>query len=128
MALRTRNWLTIFLAGFVLITLSSGLAAQEKKHEELLGIWDVQTEDGSYTFEFAFSLEEGKLVGKFTGSSGTVSMDNLTYEDYILKFSVDINGTMIIDFSAIIDGEKLSGMLSLEYGEANIIGSKRKKT
>jgi hypothetical protein len=34
---------------------------------------------------------------------------------------------MVIDFSATIEGENLEGMLSLEYGEANIIGTKRKK-
>jgi len=33
---------------------------------------------------------------------------------------------MVIDFSAIVAEDRLTGMLSLEYGEAGITGSRRK--
>lgn len=101
---------------------------QAEKYKGLLGTWDVQTEGGSYEFVFRFSLEEDILVGKFTGSSGDTEMENLTFEDNKLSFSVDING-MIIDFAATIDSEagSMEGMLSLEYGEANITGERRKE-
>jgi hypothetical protein len=33
---------------------------------------------------------------------------------------------MVIDFSAIVAEDKLSGMLSLQYGEAAITGARRK--
>jgi hypothetical protein len=33
---------------------------------------------------------------------------------------------MVIDFEATIDGDSLEGMLSMEFGEAPITGTKRK--
>lgn len=104
------------------ITLYSG---QDNPYEALIGAWDVETEDGQYTFVFEFSVEDGTLKGLFTGSSGETDMDGLKFEENELTFSVDLSG-MVIDFSATIEGDKLEGMLSLEYGEANIIGTKRK--
>jgi len=114
--------------GLVLLCLSLAtvLNAQSKKYEALLGTWDVQTENDTYTFTFEFTMKDNALVGKFTGSSGEVEMTGLSFEDNNLKFTVDVNG-MVIDFSATIGGEILEGMLSLEYGEANITGTKRKK-
>lgn len=103
--------------------------AQEKDYEVLLGEWEVQTEDGQYAFVFTFSLEDGALKGIFQGSSGEVEMEDLTYENNELTFTVNIEAggrSMPIDFSATIEGENLEGMLSLEFGEANISGKKRK--
>lgn len=115
---------TIF--SLIIFCLSTSIVfGQAEKYKALLGTWDVQTEDGSYEFTFEFSLQEDTLTGKFTGSSGETDMENLTFEDNKLSFSVDING-MVIDFSATIDEGSLEGMLSLEYGEANISGEKRK--
>jgi hypothetical protein len=56
-------------------------------------------------------------------------MDDLSFEDNELSFAVTIDAggqTMAIDFSATIDGDSLEGYLSMEYGEANITGKKRK--
>lgn len=115
---------TIFC--LIIFCLSTSIVfGQTEKYKTLLGKWDVQTEDGSYEFVFGFSLQEDILIGKFTGSSGETDMENLTYEDNKLSFSVDVGG-MVIDFSATIDKDSLEGMLSLEYGEANISGKKRK--
>ena len=103
--------------------------SQEKKYEDLLGTWDVETEDGQYTFEFIFSMENGTLKGVYIGSSGEAEMEDLTYEDNKLTFTVNVDAggqSMAIDFSATIEGETLEGMLSLQFGEANIIGKKRK--
>ncbi len=116
-----------YIFGIVLLCLSMAtvLNAQSKKYEALLGTWDVQTENDTYTFTFVFTMKDDALAGKFTGSTGEVDMTDLSFEDNKLKFSVDLNG-MVIDFSATIEGENLEGMLSLEYGEANITGTKRK--
>ena len=103
--------------------------AQEKKHEDLLGTWDVETEDGHYIFEFIFSMENDTLKGEYIGSSGEAEMEDLIYEDSTLTFTVNVDASgqsMVIDFSATIEGETLVGMLSLQFGEANIIGKKRK--
>ncbi len=114
--------------GLVLLCLSMAtvLNAQSKKYEALLGTWDVETENGAYTFTFEFTMKDESLAGKYTGSSGETEMEDLSFEDNELGFSVDVNG-MVIDFSATIEGENLEGMLSLEHGEANITGTKRKK-
>jgi len=117
---------SLFLATVFIITLSSAGAVQAQKPEALLGTWDVKMEDGSREFVFEFSIEDGKLVGKYTGASGTSEMANLTFENNTVKFSVTVGGTMVIDFSAIVSEDKLFGTLSLEYGEAEISGSKRK--
>jgi len=104
-------------------------AAQEKGYEELLGEWDVQTEDGQYTFVFVFSTEGEALMGLFKGTSGDYEMEDLSFEDHALKFTVNIDAggqSMVIDFSATIEGDTLEGYLSMEYGEANITGKKRK--
>ncbi len=130
MMARKGNLWSLFLAGLSVLALTSLSISQtqtpDQKYQTLLGTWDVQTEDASYTFIFEFFLEDGLLKGKYTGSGGTTKMDNLTFENNILRFSVTVN-TMTLDYSAAIDGDKLSGQVTLQYGQANISGRKRKK-
>ncbi len=123
---RSLSVTTLLLAAVFTIALSTAGAAQAQKPEVLLGTWDVKMEDGSREFVFEFSMKDDKLFGKFTGASGTSEMANLTFENNTVKFSVTVGSAMVIDFSAIVAEDKLSGMLSLEYGEAGISGSKRK--
>jgi polyisoprenoid-binding protein YceI len=123
---RKKNLMVALFAGCMIFATAAAAAAQEDKYAAVLGVWDVQTEDASFAFEFEFTLKDGELVGKFTGSSGAREMNRLTFEAGLLKFQVDVNG-MIIDFTAVVTGEKMSGGLSLEYGEAAITGTKRKK-
>ena len=120
--------LLIGLSVMMLTVGSPGQTAQTpaEKYGALLGTWDAQTEGASRTFVFEFFLEDGVLKGKYTGSSGTAKMDNLTFENNILRFSVTVN-TMVLDYSAVIDGDKLSGQVTLQYGQADISGEKRKK-
>ncbi len=115
----------------VWLILSTGTFAlvQETDYEALLGEWDVQTEDGQYSFVFTFTMENDTLSGMFQGSTGEVEMENLSYENNELTFTVNIEAggqTMEIDFTATIEGDTLEGYLSLQYGEANISGKKRK--
>jgi hypothetical protein len=111
---------------FVALALTTAGAAQVKNAEALLGTWDVKTEDGAREFVFEFSMKDNKLAGRFTGGSGTSEMANLTFADNTVKFSVTVGNDMVIDFSAIVAEDKLSGMLSLQYGEAGITGARRK--
>lgn|SRR5512141_562543 len=126
MPAKIRNLTTVLLAAVFFITLSTAGAAQTQKPDPLLGTWDVKTEDGAREFVFEFFMKDGKLAGKFTGASGTSDMANLTFADNTVKFSVTVGNGMVIDFSAIVAEDKLSGMLSLEYGEAAITGTRRK--
>ena len=104
-------------------------AAQEKGNDALLGEWDVQTEDGQYTFVFVFSMEGETLKGLFKGTTGDYEMQDLLFENSELSFTVNIEAggqAMTIDYKATIEGDSLEGFLSMEYGEANITGKKRK--
>lgn len=120
----TKRVLIIFGVVVFCFSAASVFSAQATKYEALLGTWDVETESGEYTFTFVFSMDGETLKGIFTGSSGEAAMQNLSFEDNKLKFTVDVG--MVIDFTATVEGESLEGMLSLEYGEANINGKKRK--
>ena len=121
--MKNRMLLIFFVAVFCLAT-ASVFSAQAKKYEALLGTWDVETESGEYTFTFVFSMDGETLKGNFTGRAGDTEMENLSFEDNKLEFTVDTG--LVIDFSATIEGDTLEGMLSLEYGEANISGKKKK--
>ena len=121
------------LVGLVLFCLSGILllSAQEKGNEAILGEWDVQTEDGQYTFVFIFSMEGETLKGLFKGTTGDYNMEDLSYNEGELSFTVNIDAggqAMTIDYSATIEGDSLEGYLSMEYGEADITGKKRKKS
>jgi hypothetical protein len=115
--------LLIFVAAVFCFSTVSVFSAQVKKYEALLGTWDVETESGEYTFTFEFFMDGDILKGNYTGRSGEAEMENLSFEDNTLKFTVDVG--MVIDFSVTVEDESLEGMLSMEYGEANITGKKR---
>jgi hypothetical protein len=116
--------LIIFVIAVFCFSAANVFSAQAKKYEALLGTWDVETESGEYTFTFVFSMDGETLKGNFTGQAGDSEMTSLSFEDNTLKFTVDAG--LVIDFSATIEGDALEGMLSMEYGEANISGEKRK--
>ena len=122
----------ILVIGFLLILFSFSTlvtGAQADKYKALLGEWDAQTEDGQYTFVFKFMMKDGALAGIFEGQSGETEMKDLAFENNEVKFLVELDmggQSLAIDFGATIEGDKLEGMLSMEYGEANITGTKRK--
>jgi hypothetical protein len=103
--------------------------AQEDTYKDLLGKWDVQTEDGQYTFVWTFVLDKGELTGTSVSNSGEFKMENLKFENGKVTFLVNVGSggqTMPIQFSAVIEGDALRGGLSLQFGEANIAGKKKK--
>jgi hypothetical protein len=125
---KSRILITTFIILFSLSAFSS-VISQEAKYKNILGTWDVETENGQYAFEFIFSVENDILKGVFIGTSGETDMEKLSYEENKLTFSVNVGAggqSMTIDFSATIEGDNLEGMLSLEFGESNISGKKRK--
>ena len=103
-------------------------SAQETNYEALLGEWDIQTEDGQFTFVFTFAMDEDTLTGMFEGPTGEVEMENISFEDNELMFTVtvDAGGQMIVvDFSATIEEDTMEGFLSMEFGEMGFSGEKR---
>jgi len=120
----------VLLMGVLALALSALAGAQEKAPEEkykaLLGTWDAQTESASRTFVFEFFLKDGVLKGKYTGAAGSAEMEGLTFENNTVRFSMTVSG-MELEYSAIIDGDKLTGQVTLQYGQADITGEKRKK-
>ena len=128
MKVRQRTMASFWMALF-LLSIGTFALIQQTEYEALLGEWDVQTEDGQYTFVFTFTMEDDTLTGMFRGSTGEVEMEDLSYANNELTFMVNIEAggqTMQIDFSATIEEDILEGYLSLQYGEANISGKKRK--
>ncbi len=108
------------------------LLAQEKKddpYKDVLGTWDVKTDDGGYTFVFKFFMDKGELAGLFTGQSGETKMQNLKVDGTKVTFLVNVGGGgqgMDITFTVFIAGDKMTGQLSLQFGEATVSGEKRK--
>ena len=76
----------IVLVTIVCLIAPLSVFAQTQNYEALLGHWDVQTEDGQYTFVFNFFLKEGKLAGLFSGQTGETEMEDLTFEDNKVVF------------------------------------------
>lgn len=107
------------------IAMTAAAGAQAGQYGPLPGVWDARTDDGAFKFVFEFSVDNGQLVGKYTGQSGSVPMKDLSFKDGALSFSVDLNG-MVIDFSATVVEDQMSGTLSLQFGEASFAGTKRK--
>jgi hypothetical protein len=119
------------ILGLVLFCFSAAflVASQEADYKALLGEWDVQTEDGQFMFVFIFAMEGEDIVGKMEGPTGEVDMEDISFEDNELLFTVtvDAGGQMlIVDFSAMIEEETIEGFLSMEMGEMNFSGKKRK--
>jgi hypothetical protein len=126
MPVRSRDLAIRILTVLCIISATAAGLAQAQKYDVLLGTWDVKMEDGSREFVWEFSMKDGKLVGKYTGASGTLDMKDLTFEDNTVKFNVTVGNDMVITYSAIVAEGRLSGMLSLQFGEAAISGTKRK--
>lgn len=128
--MRTPNLRPVVTAVILLaaVALTSPTAAlQDNPYQDLLGTWDVETEDGAYTFVWEFTLlEEGVLKGLYSGRSGDAEMTDLKFENNMLEFNVDVG--MEISFSASVDGDFLEGTLSLEFGDAGFTGKKRSKS
>jgi hypothetical protein len=64
----------------------------------------------------------------FEGPTGEVAMENISFEDSELMFTVtvDVGGQIVVvDFSATLEEDSLEGFLSMEMGEMNITGKKR---
>jgi hypothetical protein len=107
-------------------------AAQEKKADptkDVLGTWDVRTDDGGYTFVFKFFLENNELKGLFTGQSGEVKMQNLKIEGTKVTFLVNVGAGgqgMDINFTVFVAGDEMTGQLVLQFGEASVTGKKKK--
>jgi len=128
--MKNENNSGMMIVGIVLVCLSLTFPAiaQETGYEELLGEWDVQTEDGQFMFVFTFSMEDDTLTGMFEGPTGEVDMEAISFEDKELMFTVTVDAggqIVVVDFSATLEEDSLEGFLSMEMGEMNISGKKR---
>lgn len=118
--------------GFLVLTFAFcfiSTSALVGQNEALLGTWDIETEDGQFSFAFKFSMEEDTLVGIFEGPMGDVEMQNIEFKDNHLTFSMEIDAggqVMAVDVEATIDEDTVQGMLAADMGEMGFSGSKRK--
>ena len=126
---RVKNSNAIIL-GLILICLSVTFisSAQETNYDSLVGEWDVETEDGQFMFVFTFAVEEDSLTGVFGGPTGDLDMEDISFEDNELMFTVTIDAggqILVADFSATIEDNSMEGFVSTEMGELNFSGKKR---
>jgi hypothetical protein len=126
MPARSHKLAVLAATAVLAVALPTSARAQAQGYDALLGTWDVKLEDGSREFVFEFALKDGKLTGKYTGASGTADMTDLTFEGHTVKFNVTVGNGMVITYSAIVAEDKLTGTLSLEFGDAGITGTRRK--
>lgn len=131
--MNNRSLARILLAGALCAGfLPAFAAAQDKKsdpYKDVLGTWDVRTDDGGYTFVFKFFIEKGELKGLFTGQSGEVGMQDLKVDGTKVTFRVSVGAAgqgMDINFTVFVAGDEMTGQLSLQFGEANVTGKKKK--
>lgn len=118
------GFLTLALA-FCLI--SAGVYGGQ--NEALLGTWDVETEDGQFSFAFKFFMEEETLAGTFEGPMGDVAMQNIEFKDNKVTFSFEIDAggqMMAVDVDGTIDGDTIEGLIAADMGEMGFSGAKRK--
>ena len=79
-------------------------------------------------FVFTFTLENDTLAGVMEGPTGEVEMENISFEDSELLFSVTVDAggqVFVVDLSATIEEDSMEGFLSMEMGEMNFSGKKR---
>ena len=129
---KIKTMLTLFMAVFFLLLTVSGLNGDENTYKPLLGNWDIEANAGeqAFSFVFEFTLDNGVLKGKMTFDMGEGQMTDITFDGKKLTFSVslDVNGQVIdLDAEADVDGQKMSGTLVADMGEATFIGEKQKE-
>jgi hypothetical protein len=129
--MKTRTILGLAIFGLLVVGFAPPAPAQEKKSDTtqaLLGTWDAQTEDGGRSLVFKFFMEKEGLKGLYTGQAGESKMEDLKVESNKVTFIVKVGGDqgMIISFTAFFTADEMTGMLSLQFGEANFSGKKRK--
>jgi hypothetical protein len=90
--------------------------------EDFVGEWEstVETERGTFTTTYTFTLDGNELKGTISGRMGEVEIDAITYADGTITFSVTRTmreNTMTLTYTAKIMDGVLEGTVSTPRGE-----------
>jgi len=93
------------------------------------GTWRIAMETPLGTRNATLSLATGGggLTGKMSGEAGSTDISDGKVNGNQVSFSVDITDPMpmTLEFSATVDGDKLSGSVKLGmYGDAPLSGTR----
>jgi hypothetical protein len=104
-------------------------AKEEERHMAVDGNWKVAMETPLGTREAQLSLTAsgGTLTGTMAGEAGTTDIYEGSVNGNNVAFKVDISQPMplTLEFSAAIDGDRISGSVKLGmFGDAPLTGSR----
>ena len=93
------------------------------------GTWKIamETPMGTRNATLSLATSGGSLTGKMSGEAGTTDIADGAVSGNKVSFKVDITNPMplTLEFSAAIDGEKLSGKVKLGmFGDAPLSGTR----
>lgn len=93
------------------------------------GTWKIamETPMGTRNATLSLSTAGGALTGKMSGDAGAIDLFDGKVNGNQVSFKVDITNPMALtlEFSAAIDGDKLSGSVKLGmFGDAPLSGAR----
>jgi len=118
----------VFTVVFLLSLTVVDTSAQAENYEALIGTWDIELTDVGYQMEFVFIMEDGELIGELVFEMGNGIMENITFENNEVSFSVSIDAggqTVGADVTATIEGTEMTGNMETDMGGSSITGTKR---
>jgi len=96
------------LATILLICAVYGFAASP-----ITGTWNcIASVDQDYPFVLTITEDNGNLAAKAESTSGEVGpVENISFENGNLTFSIDTAIAGMVDFKAVVEGDTLEGTL-----------------
>ena len=119
-----RAALALLVAAFVA---PATLSAQDMK--DFLGEWEstIETERGTFTTTYSFWMDGDILKGSLSGRMGETDIDEVTYMDGTISFSITRNmqgNEMTLTYSAKIVDEQMMGSMTTPRGEREFTATK----
>jgi hypothetical protein len=104
-------------------------AALQEGRMAVDGTWKIvmETPMGTRNATLSLATSGGTLTGKMSGEAGTTDIADGAVSGNKVSFKVDITNPMplTLEFSAAIDGDKLSGKVKLGmFGDAPLSGTR----
>ena len=94
--------------------------------EAVVGKWEMETKfgGGSIDATMTLSVKDGKLAGTWESQGGVMNLVDLKYADGTLSFKRTIPGGPALTFTGTVEGDKIKGMYTGDYGELECTGGR----
>lgn len=94
-----------------------------------VGEWKLEAEFGGQVREFTLKIREegGELKGILTGQRGDQELDDVSFEDGVLKYTLNLERdgqAFSLDFNGTIDGDELDGNYATDFGDFPVTGTR----